>query len=1092
MPRIDDEDKRQRLERIHLLLARNARGVTEAEIAAEINLERRTVNNYLRELEYQGRALKDGLYWYPLVLKESRLRSFDLTPEEAVTLYLGTRLLSKQQDKRNEPAETALLKLASVLKADAGVGAEIEQAARELAQRPIQKDYQPIFREVVRGYIYRKKIEIAYRPLNWDKAFQTTFSTYLLEPSPIGFTTYLIGHSSIVDARRAYKLERIESVRLTREDYSIPPDFPGLDILRNAWSIIMGEETVRVLLRFSPGVKERVLETRWHPSQDYEEEPDGKLRWWVDVAGTLDLLPWIRGWGADVEVLEPESLRKTLEQEASSLANLYGVGEMEILSEQYYAHTKDGTDESEWQLLKNHLAETGQLAFELGTDAGIAELARTAGLLHDLGKYSKEFQARLRGSKQRVDHATAGAREIMNLFPQPPEKYFAELLSYCIAGHHSGLPDYGSKADTETEGTLLARREKKSLKNYDAYKKELDLASLQIKPRQIKPARFCFDGKEKTYLGYSVSFLTRMLFSTLTDADWLETERYVQGDTRPREQHANIETLAQQFNAYLSRFDNPANDINRKRTETLKACIAKADQEPGFFTLTVPTGGGKTFASMAFALNHAVKNGLKRIIYVIPFTSIIEQNAGEFRKALGEFGAENILEHHSNFDWEGQKKKKTEEEANDETHKVNEKIKLAAENWDVPIVVTTNVQFFESLFASKKRSARKLHNIAKSVIIFDEAQMLPREYLKPCLLAVQELVNNYGATAVFCTATQPSLGRFFPEKTQFTELAPIPQALFDFYRRVNVRNLGAQTDEDLVEKLNTHEQALCIVNTRRHAKGLYEKLDDDEGSFHLSTVMCPAHRTEILTEVRQRLKDGRPCRVVSTQLMEAGIDVDFPVGYRAFAGLDSIIQAAGRVNREGKQARSDVFVFNPKTEFIKRTPLFIAQTSAVAESTLRNFGDDPTSIAAIEAYYETLYTLQSGESFDFKKILGCFEKVSGKPDFDFKTAAENFKFIENNTVSVIIPFGDKAQKLIEELIEKLRYTAYIAKTVRKLQTYTVNIYEGEFMNLQGKGVIHTIGERYHVLDAARMEEYYHPKTGLTLPERGSGEAIFFD
>ena len=216
MPRIDDDDKRQRLERIHLLLARNARGLAEAEIADEVNLERRTVNNYLRELEFQGKALKDGLFWFPLVLKESRLRSFDLSPEEAVTLYLGARLLSKQQDKRNEPAETALLKLASVLKADAGVGNEIEQAARELALRPVQKDYQPIFRDVVRGYIYRKKIEIAYRPLNWNKSFLTTFSTYLLEPSPIGFTTYLIGHSSIVNARRAYKLERIESVRLTK------------------------------------------------------------------------------------------------------------------------------------------------------------------------------------------------------------------------------------------------------------------------------------------------------------------------------------------------------------------------------------------------------------------------------------------------------------------------------------------------------------------------------------------------------------------------------------------------------------------------------------------------------------------------------------------------------------------------------------------------------------------------------------------------------------------------------------------------------------------------------------------------------------
>jgi predicted DNA-binding transcriptional regulator YafY len=270
MPRIDDETKRQRLERISLLLMRNARGLTEGEIADEVNIDRRTINNYLRELDYQGKAYKSGIYWFPFALKETRLRPFDLLPEEAVTLYLGARLLSKQQDKRNEPAESALLKLAGVLKADAGVGAEIEQAARELAQRPAQKDYAPIFRDVVRGYIYRKQVEIVYRPLH-SKPFPTTFSTYLLEPSPIGFTTYLIGHSSLPNALRAYKLERIESVRLTRESYSVPPDFPGLEILRNAWSIVMGETTLRVVLRFSERVKVRVLETRWHPS--------GRCRW---------------------------------------------------------------------------------------------------------------------------------------------------------------------------------------------------------------------------------------------------------------------------------------------------------------------------------------------------------------------------------------------------------------------------------------------------------------------------------------------------------------------------------------------------------------------------------------------------------------------------------------------------------------------------------------------------------------------------------------------------------------------------------------------------------------------------------------------
>ena len=291
--------------------------------------------------------------------------------------------------------------------------------------------------------------------------------------------------------------------------------------------------------------------------------------------------------------------------------------------------------------------------------------------------------------------------------------------------------------------------------------------------------------------------------------------------------------------------------INRKRTEILNACRVGASAAPGFFTLTVPTGGGKTLASMAFALNHAHTHGLERIIYIIPFTSIIEQNAGVFREALGELGAENILEHHSNYAWEA-----TGQSADDETNQVKAKLKLAAENWDIPIVVTTNVQFFESLFASQKSQARKVHNIAKSVLVFDEAQMLPRQYLKPCLLAVQELVQNYGCSAVFCTATQPSLPRFFPAQTAFTELAPDPQGLFDFFRRVQVTNLGAVPDAELIQQIHAQQQALCIVNTRRHAKGLYDLLDRD-GAFHLSTLMCPAHRKTTLGR-NPTTAQGRP------------------------------------------------------------------------------------------------------------------------------------------------------------------------------------------------------------------------------------------
>jgi CRISPR-associated endonuclease/helicase Cas3 len=1000
-----------------------------------------------------------------------------------MALYLGARLLVKQLDKRNEPAETALLKLAQALRDNAGVGKEIYQATQELVRRPVREGYQPIFRNMVRAYIYRKKVRICYKPLNWEKSFQTTFSTYLIEPSLIGSAIYLIGHSSIVDALRAYKLERIQAAEITRQDYTIPEDFPGLAILRNAWNIMTGEELTRVVLRFSPRVRERVEETIWHPSQNLSEDPEkeGHLRWTAEIANTQDILPWIRSWGADCEVVKPPKLRRRLKREARLMGKTYQVFFLSETKPRYYAHSRPDADEEEWQLLKDHLTATAELAADLGRPAGLSELARVAGLLHDVGKYAPEFQERLRGASKPVDHATAGAREIVQRFADTPQKPLAELISFAIAGHHTGLPDYGSMGDMPGDGTLLARREKKNLKDYSAYKTEIDVTPIRLKSPQINPVCFRMEDKEEPYPGFSVAFMTRMLFSTLVDADWLDTERFMEDHDKPRGKYASIPELAAQFNQFLKRFENPTSEINHKRTETLHACVEKSAQPPGFFTLTVPTGGGKTFASMAFALNHAARHGLRRVIYVIPFTSIIEQNAEKFREALGPLGTENVLEHHSNFDWERAKT------SDDETNQVAQKLKLAAENWDIPIVVTTSVQFFESLFASRKRQTRKLHNIAQSVIIFDEVQTLPREYLKPSLLAVQELVQNYGCSAVFCTATQPALDRFFPQNVTFTELAPQPKALYQFYRRVEVKNLGKLADEDLLDRLNGHEQVLCIVNTRRHAKGLYSGLHD-EGRFHLSTLMCPVHRRQVLAEIHRRLADGRPCQVVSTQVMEAGIDIDFPVGYRALAGLDSVIQAAGRVNREMRQPSGEMFVFTPETESIKRTPAFIAQTGAVARSILREHSEDPASLEAIAAYYEMLYTLQDKDAFDARRITECFEKSRTRPDFDFKTAAERFRFIEQNTVPVLIPYDERAHTLLHQLQGAL----YPASTLRKLQIYTVNIYEREFERLQSKGVVLTVAETYHVLDEERMAQFYSSETGLLLPEESGGDAIFFD
>jgi CRISPR-associated endonuclease/helicase Cas3 len=744
----------------------------------------------------------------------------------------------------------------------------------------------------------------------------------------------------------------------------------------------------------------------------------------------------------------------------------------------YYAHSKEGVDESEWQLLKEHLIATSVLAAELGTDAGVSELARAAGLLHDIGKYAQVFQERLRGSPQRVDHATAGAKEVMALFTSPSTQNQAELLSYCIAGHHSGLPNYGTLGDLETDGTLLARRVKKRLADYSVYKTELDVTALQLTSPRIKGSRF--RGREKGYTYFSIAFLTRMIFSALVDADSLDTEQYTQEGAVQRGNYASLRELALEFDRHMQRFSNPRNAIHQKRTETLHACLARAEDSPGIFTLTVPTGGAKTLSSMAFALKHALAHGLKRILYVIPFTSIIEQNAAVFRTAFGSLGLANVLEHHSNLDW-GRWTHEQEEDGSS----VTEKLRLAGENWDIPVVVTTNVQFFESLFANKRQAARKLHRLAKSVIIFDEVQMLPREFMKPCILAISELVQNYGSSIVFSTATQPALQEFFDTQIKFTELAPDPPALFSFYRRVAVKDIGELSDEMLLERLRSHLQVLCVVNTRRHAAGLYRGLSG-EGNFHLSTLMCPVHRQQTLLQIRQRLQEGLVCRVISTQVLEAGIDIDFPVGYRALAGLDSIIQAAGRVNREGRQESGEVWVFRPKTPFIKRIPRYIEQAAAVTQMILRDH-DDPVSVEAIWSYYRQLYSLQDESGFDARRIVDCFEKKTGKLDFDFKTAAENFTLIDENTVALIVPYNSEVTALLAALTP-----AFSPALLRRLQPFTINLFEREFAVLQSQGVICTVHDRLHLLDQAAMQEYYHPETGLILPEESSGRSIFFD
>lgn len=710
----------------------------------------------------------------------------------------------------------------------------------------------------------------------------------------------------------------------------------------------------------------------------------------------------------------------------------------------FYAHSIEGAEHHHWHGLKDHLVATAKLAGKFASSFRSVDLGQAAGLLHDIGKYSDPFQRRLRGEPVRVDHSTAGAKEAVSLYGPA----IGRILAFVIAGHHAGLPDYGSPVD---EASLSARLNK-DVPAYGAYKQEIGslLPSIPSTRLPMKP--------NVQAPGFSLQFYVRMLFSCLVDADYLDTESAVNPEkSRVRGKYRTLSELKHRLEQFLEVSFGTAEttSVNRLRAEILEKAKQLAAQPPGLFTLTVPTGGGKTLASLAFALRHAVANGLQRVIYVIPYTSIIEQNAQVFRNALG---AENVLEHHSNFDGS------TEDEESPEDYR----LRLAQENWDAPIIATTNVQFFESLFSHKPGRCRKLHNIADSVVILDEAQMIPTSYLKPCLWALQELIENYNVSAVLCTATQPRIRELMPIAADSREIAPQPRRLYKAFRRVRVNSTGDLDDATLAQYLNEHRQALCIVNTRAHAAALYERIRGD-GAYHLSARMYPAHRSQKLQRIRGALKQGETCRVVSTQLIEAGVDVDFPVVYRALAGVDSIAQAAGRCNREGRLKEGTVFVFRPESKYMPRG--WFQRTAAVTEIVLREH-DDVLSLDAVDAYFHLLYELE-GDKLDEHDVIQRFEERATQLAFPFREVGETFQLIDSPMVPVIVPRDPECITLLKQAWR----SGPTVRLSRRLQPYTVQVYQQEMMDLSRQRAIEIIAGHYTVL---RDLSLYDEEVGLTL------------
>jgi CRISPR-associated helicase Cas3/CRISPR-associated endonuclease Cas3-HD len=714
----------------------------------------------------------------------------------------------------------------------------------------------------------------------------------------------------------------------------------------------------------------------------------------------------------------------------------------------YYAHTTLSGDKSTWQPLKSHLVNVAELASTFASDFNGKEFAYASGILHDIGKYSCEFQSLLNGARIKVDHSTAGAIESRRNYPVLQSR----VLEYIVAGHHAGLMNYGSY-----ESGLESRLNGRKLPDYSDYIKEIVLPDLSCVNPRISLGN--------NSVGFSISFFIRMLFSCLVDADSLDTEQFCNPEKAlSRGVYDDMESLAKKFDQYmaLKKTTSSGDKINQYRNEIFNQCLRKGSEQPRLFSLTVPTGGGKTLSSMAFALEQVKRYGLKRIIYVIPFTNIIEQTAAIFK---GIFGEKNVLEHHSNFDpWI------SEDEGADEGY---DSLKLSTENWDAPIIVTTNVQFFESLFSNRRSRCRKIHNIARSVIIFDEAQMLPTQYLLPCLATVTELVRNYGSSVVMCTATQPKFGDLLRVEDRPIEIIESPKKLYEAFKRVTVKNLGVLDDKELSKYLRHEDKVLCIVNTRNHAKVIFDSLSDLDNVFHLSARMCPVHRRQILDRIKKKLsEEGESCRVISTQLIEAGVDIDFPTVYRAMAGIDSIAQAAGRCNREGRLQSGEVKIFL-SSEKHGRSTSWQKRTAELGEMVLED-GDEPLSLENVENYFHLLYYHEGEEGLDKKGILKLLKggaEGNRKLEFPFEDVSDSFSLIDKGTKEIVIPYDDNVRSIIEEM----KISRYPWKFLRKLQGYTVSIFDAEFKELTAVGSIDTIDCRFFILNDMKK---YSPNTGL--------------
>lgn len=998
------------------------------------------------------------------IRKDFQMRYIHFSPEEMAALYLAARQLQQQTKTSQEPVELALRKLANALHKP--FAESLVKAASVVKEQEQDAQQQAVFSLLIKSWLEKTPVRIYHHVLHGTRR-DYVVHPYHIEPSVWGDGNYLIGYSEYHKKIARFKIARIEKVVQTGGPYREQTDFDVQTFLKYAWGIWSTDaEPVTVKLRFGKRAVPRLQESHWPQARLYPPAADGSHLWEIQVGEWREMVPWVQSWGGDVLVIEPTAMHNRLKREAERLARLYGITAALAGSGIGAAIAHTANTEGERHDLLRHLQAVAEMAAAFAQPFGGGELARCLGLWHDVGKFHPAFQTYLLQAeeepnrKQRgPDHKAAGA-----MFALQQKLPFANLL---IQGHHGGLRNkadfdqwYADKKDAATEAIALARQASPDL-----------LAQASSSPQALFPLHIHKDP-------YAAEFFVRFVFSALTDADFLDTERHFtpeRADLRSKE--VAIDTLWQRLAEVQQQFIAGAamTPVNQLRQEIYAACLDAAIQRPGLFRLTVPTGGGKTRSGLAFALRHAQQHGLRRVIVAVPFLTITEQTVAVYRDLLEREAdlAPVVLEHHSGA---------IEEMADGDFAPDAVWNRLAAENWDAPVIVTTTVQLFESLFANSPTRCRKLHRLAGSVIVLDEAQALPVGLLNPILSALRELCAHYGSTVVLSTATQPAFDyldafRDLPA----TEIIPEPARYFTALSRVTYdwRLQAKQSWAEVASWMQAAPQVLAIVNTKKDALALLAALADPQ-ALHLSTLLCGAHRRDVVAEIKRRLTAGEPCRLVATQVVEAGVDIDFPLVLRAFGPLDSIIQAAGRANREGKlPGKGQVVIFDPAEGGAPRGSYQIAK-----ETTRTFLHDGPPDMddpAAVAHYFRLYYPLDNQDRKEIQKL---------RKAFDYPEVARAFRMIDDDTVNVVVEYAKELPE-IHRLVEQLRNNWGSRRTVlRRLQPYMVALRRRQAQAYQQQGFITPVlVDAEDRLLVGHWLGRYDPVYGLTADDLDADQLI---